>query len=156
MKRDDGSTYYTYSDPAKSAKNAGSSSLQLVNYEDLGIKTGSVAAIVHTHGQYRHDANNRFTRTDDGSFNNIWAWRSNRYEGLYLVAPNGTLQFWAADAPISDTMIRVVSTNMPKQASSPAYTPGSEQLYVKKERHWTYYINPFHWGKPKTYYEAVD
>ena len=155
---ENGVVYYTYSDPYESAALSTNRSLKLVPSRDLGIPLGSVAAVVHTHGGYRHPSDNRFS-PDDSTYNSTMGWQTSSYTGLYLVAPNGTLQFWDVNAERDDKMIRVVSTDMPKQDASPDYVLGSEQYYraVEKTRSWYYYINPFNWGNPINYtvYERV-
>ena len=51
-------------------------------------------------------------------------------------------------------MVKVISDKMLIVEGAFPYEPGSEQMYEKMERDWTFYCNPFNWGKPKIYFKG--
>lgn len=95
----------------------------------------------------------------DKSENDVSGMFSLWYLGMYLAAGNGTLQFLPTKAETSDTMVRVVSTEMPVVPGAIKYVAGSEQIYkavvveVEAKKKWP-------WSKKETYeeiqYERVD
>jgi hypothetical protein len=128
-----------------------------------------VIAIIHTHGRPMGTVwDSRFSWDYDLHANFTYAYyggtRDARpsYKGMYLAAPNGTLQFLPAEEHYMDNkdkLVRVVSTETPVVEGALPYTPGSEQVYnrIVKKRSWTYFLNPFHIGEPWEYtvYEYI-
>ena len=151
-----GKICYSYTVPEKLNENVG----DLRSYSEFGLKNWDVVAVVHTHGRPNGTLIDvRFSNIDEHQ-NNFWEMDPSflggfgkQYTGLYLAAPNGTLQFLPARNPKSDNLIKIISTDTPVVAGALLYTPGQEQIYnaVVLKRPWTYYINPAHWDDPWEY-----
>ena len=145
---------YTYSDIWQLGESKG----YRPSVQEVGVIFNDVVAMIHTHG--------RPTQTYDGepfygdyrfSFDDATVSRNfssrDDYIGFYLACSNGTLQLLPRHEPISDTRVKVISDKMPIVEGAFPYKPGSEQMYKKMERDWTFYLYPSNWGKPRIYYE---
>jgi|GEM_PF-5597187 len=125
-------------------------------------ENGTSVALIHTHCRTSKESDYRFSIYPDKDTNDwkgIW---SSGYLGMYLVAGNGTLQYLPANAKKSDTIVQVISTEMPIIEGAMKYEVGSEQIYkaveVEIKKKWYKRIWP--WVTEKTYtnttYKAVD
>jgi hypothetical protein len=145
-----GRIYYRFTAPDKLNRGGGHPK----EPSAFGIKSSDVVAVIHTHAKpIGWTGENRFSFGMDTQLNRSLSDETfgigEQYSGLYLAAPNGTLQFLPAREPVSDHLIKVISYETPVAEGALTYTTGSEQIYVAVTK-----VNPWYkrlLGAPKEY-----
>jgi len=146
---------FTFHEPGK-LSNTGGTPKPLSDY---GLEWDTVVAFIHTHG-YPNLGNKWDSRFSTGGIGTDGSYLRNSCPGtgMYLAAPNGSVQFWSKNIPVGPAvlnMIRVVSTDTPIVPGVAPYTTGSEQLYREVITHttslWDRVVN----GAPRYRYENI-